>query len=92
MFHFGSTSIESNYLAVASYMEQERKNMQKMLDIYSKKCIGGEFFKGKKEYQVKKFLDTKFRNKGDWYLDANEAKYYGFIDGIIGQDYKLKEI
>lgn len=92
MFHFGSIVADGNYLEVTSYMELQRKRNHQMLDIYADRCMNSSHFKGKKQYHIKKFLDTKFRNKSDWYLDAEEAKSYGFIDGIIGIDYELKDI
>ena len=55
-----------------------------MIDIYAERCCKtGEFFK-EREYSLsrtKQYLKRKL-NGGDWYLDAEEAIYYGFADGL----------
>jgi ATP-dependent protease ClpP protease subunit len=56
-----------------------------MMDIYAERCVHGNFFK-EKNYtldQVKKYLYKKFKD-GDWYMTAEEAVYYGFADGVLG--------
>lgn len=93
VFHYGFTGIgEREYTAGHSWAEMEKRQTKKMMEIYSSACTKGEFFKGKTESQVRKFLDTKFKSKGDWHLDPEEAKYYGFIDKIIGIDCELKDL
>jgi ATP-dependent protease ClpP protease subunit len=58
-----------------------------MIEIYSSKCVNGQYFKdkfGKKptEKQVKNFLTRKLKD-GNWYLTSEEAAYYGFCDSVI---------
>jgi hypothetical protein len=33
---------------------------------------------------IKKHIISQISNKCDWLLDADEAVYYGFADGILG--------
>ena len=98
MLHFGSTTVTGDSLAVISAMDNEKRINDRMLDIYTKRCIKGEFFR--KQYKslnkdkVKSFLTRKLKDKSDWYLSAEESVYYGFADDLIGsKKYKnIKEI
>ena len=68
-------------------MEHDRKFLHVMMDIYTRKCVDGEFFKDKfnkkpTENQVKQYLMRKLKS-GDWYLSAKEAVYYGFADRVV---------
>ena len=63
-----------------------------MFDIYAEKCVHGKFFKEHYKLptaeKVKAFLKRKLKS-GDWYLNANEAVYYGFADGVVsGRKYE----
>ena len=57
-----------------------------MLDIYVEKCMKGKFFKEKfedlSESKVRSYIKRKLKD-GDWYIDSNEAVYYGFADGVL---------
>lgn len=93
MFHYGFSGIgDGEYLSAHSLAEMEKIQTRNMLNIYANRCKDGEFFKGKSHNQIKKYLDTKFKAKGDWHLEADKAKYYGFIDKIIGVDCELKDL
>lgn len=87
MCHYGSSEIFGEYLNAMNAAEYERKTCDIMFNIYATKCVNGKFFYekfGKKpsEKQVKQFLIRKFKS-GDWYLDSEDAIYYGFADSII---------
>lgn len=87
MCHYGSTNINADYLNAMNNAEYEKKICDIMFNIYAHKCAGGKFFYekfGKKpsEKQVKQFLIRKFKY-GDWYLQAEEAVYYGFADSVL---------
>jgi ATP-dependent protease ClpP protease subunit len=82
MAHYGSSSLSCDYLNAINWMDFEKKLASKMLDIYAKRCVDGEFFDGKDESQVKKYLSTKLKS-GDWFMDPVEAVYYGFADGVV---------
>lgn len=83
MLHFGGLSIEDSHLAAQSFMEYDKLCAEKMIDIYAKKAKKGEYFKDKTDLQIKRFFQNKFKNKGDWFINAEEAKYYGLIDKVI---------
>lgn len=87
MCHYGSSDINMDYLSAMNYADYERKICDIMFNIYAKRCVVGQFFYekfGKKpsEKQVKQFLIRKLKS-GDWYLDAEQAVYYGFADKIL---------
>jgi len=87
MSHYGSTDINTDYLSALNQATYEYRACETMMNIYAKRCVDGQFFKekfGKKptEKQVKQFLIRKLKG-GDWYLNSEEAVYYGFADKII---------
>lgn len=87
MCHYGSSDINTDYLSAMNIAAYERKVCDIMFNIYAEKCVNGKFFYekfGKKPStkQVKQFLIRKLKS-GDWYLDAEEAVYYGFADTVL---------
>lgn len=87
MCHYGSTSLSTDYLSSQNWSNFERRICDMMFDIYASRCVDGKFFAekfGKKpsEKQVKQYLIRKLKS-GDWYLNAEEAIYYGFADAIL---------
>ena len=84
MCHFGSTDLSGDYLSSQNYSAVDKNNAEKMVSIYAEQCCKfGEFFV-EKQYSLsktKQYIKRKMKN-GDWYLDAEEAVYYGFVDGI----------
>lgn len=86
MCHFGSTGISGNFLDVQKGAAFEKRMTESMIDIYAEECVKGKYFK--EHYtepdldKVKNYLKRKFKD-GDWYLDANEAVYYGFADLVL---------
>jgi len=86
MVHYGTSGYISQYQNVHNWLEYDKKICSDMLDIYSSKCVKGDFFK-EKGYdipKVKKYLQRKFKD-GDWYMSAEEAVYYGFADSVISK-------
>jgi ATP-dependent protease ClpP protease subunit len=57
-----------------------------MLDIYSERMINGKYIKDSytapTHDKVKNFLKRRLKD-GDWYLEAEEAVYYGFADNVL---------
>lgn len=89
LLHFGHLSLDNNSLAAVSAVENEKRLNTRLLDIYTNRCMSGAFFK--KHYKsltpdkVKSYIAKKLKSKVDWYLSAEEAVFYGFADGIIGE-------
>lgn len=87
MIHHGSIGVYDNSIAVKSAIESNERTRKRMLTIFAQRAINGQYFK-ERDYDVKKiaiYLDSKLRQKSDWYLPADEALYYGFCDGVFGE-------
>lgn len=89
MMHYGDIMEANNYLAFMASAERARKITERMLTIYAKRCITGLYFQTRyktlNEDKVVQFLERKLKERGDWWLTADEAVYYGFSDGVLGQ-------
>jgi ATP-dependent protease ClpP protease subunit len=89
MVHFGWEGNEDHYLAFISGAEASKKSAYRMLRIYAKRCIKGQHFQNRykslTEEKVMGFLIKKMQERGDWWLDAEQAVYYGMADGVLGQ-------
>ena len=86
MSHYGSSSSAGNFLDTQNWAKFESIILDTMLDIYVQSCMKGKFFKEKyadpTESKVRTFIKKKLKD-GDWYLNSNEAVYYGFADGVL---------
>lgn len=71
---------------VKSSFQDLQNAYTRMLNAYAAKCVNGPFFKSKAYSlgRTKSYIDKKIVNKLDWFMDAEEAVYYGFADGILG--------
>jgi len=88
MIHHGSLAIENTSMAVKSAVDMNERYCKRMLEIFARRAKVGEYFKerGFNESKIKTFIDRKIKDKGDWFLNAEEAVYYGFADGILGDE------
>ena len=87
MIHHGSIALDDSTMAVKSAVDQNSKYCQRMLQIFADRAVSALYFKERK-YSVRKvmtFIDQKIKQAGDWYLMPDEAVYYGFADGILGE-------
>lgn len=87
MSHFGSSGIHGEYRNVQNWVQFEKRICDTMFNIYTERCVKGKYFKEKygsrpDPEKVKTYLYRKLKS-GDWYIDAEEAVYYGFADKII---------
>ena len=66
-----------------SNLEWSERESNKMMDIFTERCIQGLLAKEKrwKKMSARNIYDTT-SNKSDWILNATEATHYGFADGI----------
>ncbi len=84
MIHWGSSNISGNFLSSQNLASFERQLGVVMVDMFVDRCVkSGEFFK-EREYndpKTRAYLKRKMKD-GDWYMTAEEAIYYGFVDGI----------
>ncbi len=84
MAHWGSSDSGGYYLTSQNIASLEKDLAKKMVEIYASRCYKtGKFFK-EKDYspsRVESYIKRKLGN-GDWYMSAEEAVNYGFVDGI----------
>ncbi len=84
MIHYGSTDATGDVQSMQNYAAYQEYEKNLMVGIYSDRVVESEFAK-EKNYnlsKVKSFLKRKME-KGDWYMNAEEAVYYGFADRIL---------
>lgn len=93
LIHYGSLSIDNEHKAVMSSVQWSEKQSEKMIDIFTNRCLKSPIASGKnwKKFIVKKHIMGQLANKSDWILDADEAVHYGFADGVLG-DRKFPDI
>lgn len=87
LIHYGSFSInEEHSKAAASSIQWNEQECDKMIDIFTDRCILSTMAKEKKWKKMiaKKHIISQIANKCDWILTAPEAVSYGFADGILG--------
>jgi len=87
MIHYGSISLDSEHSkAAASSLKWNERECDKMIDIFTERCIQGEMAKSKnwKKLMAKKHIQSQLANQCDWILTAEEAVQYNFADGILG--------
>jgi ATP-dependent protease ClpP protease subunit len=87
MCHFGSFSMDANVLDVINAIDHEKRCVQKMLNIYVDSALNGKYFKEAMTRPTRKKVESFIKHRmksGDWYLDAEEAVYYGFADDYVG--------
>jgi ATP-dependent Clp protease, protease subunit len=87
LVHGGYTGIgDLTHRQSQSLAELEKKQFDRMLDIYTKAILEGPFFveNNMDEGKIRKFLITRLEKKEDWWLLSDEVIKYGFADGIMG--------
>ena len=83
MIHWGQSEISGYYLSSQNLASFEKRLGLKMVEIYAERCVKAKFFKDREDStsKVKAYIKRKL-DKGDWYMTAEEAIYYGFVDGV----------
>lgn len=86
LIHYGSISVDNEHKAALSMVQWSEKESEKMIDIFTEKCMNSKMAKDKnwKRMIVRKHIVTQLATKRDWILTAEEAVDYGFADGILG--------
>ena len=86
LIHYGSLSIEDEHRAAKSSFEWSEKESLKMINIFTDRCNDSPIAKERnwKKHIIRKHIMSQLDNKSDWILNAEEAVYYGFADGVLG--------
>lgn len=86
LIHYGSLSIDNEHKAALSMVEWSEKESEKMIDIFTEKCMNSRICKEKnwKKMMARKHIVSQLASKRDWILTAEESVNYGFADGVLG--------
>ena len=87
LIHYGSISFDQEHSkAAASSMQWNERECDKMVDIFTDRCMNSPMVIDKKwkRLMAKKHIHAQISNKCDWILTATESLEYGFADGILG--------
>lgn len=87
LIHYGSFSLDGEHSkAAASSIKWNEEECDKMIDIFTDRCMESEMAKQKnwKKMMARKHITSQLANKCDWILTAAEAVEYGFADGVLG--------
>ena len=86
LIHYGSISVDNEHKAALSMIQWSEKESEKMIDIFTEKCINSKIYEEKnwKKLMVRKHIVTQLATQRDWILTAEEAVNYGFADGTLG--------
>ena len=87
LIHYGSFTLDGEHSkAAASSIKWNEQECDKMVDIFTDRCIQSSMAKTKnwKRMMAKKHIVSQLANKCDWILTAEEAVNYNFADGILG--------
>lgn len=86
LIHYGSISVDNEHKAALSMIHWSEKESEKMIDIFTERCINSKICKEKnwKKMIVKKHIINQLATKRDWILTSEEAVNYNFADGVLG--------
>jgi ATP-dependent protease ClpP protease subunit len=86
LIHYGSISVDNEHKAALSMIHWSEKESEKMIDIFTERCMNSRISKEKKWKKMiaRKHIVTQLATKRDWILTADEAVDYGFADGVLG--------
>lgn len=86
LIHYGSLSFDNEHKAAISNMQWSARESEKMIDIFTEKCIHSPLAQQKnwRRINVKKHILSQLDSKSDWILNAEQSIEYGFADGIYG--------
>jgi ATP-dependent protease ClpP protease subunit len=88
LLHYGSISLDAEHKAATSNLRWSERESEKMLEIFTDKCIHSAIAIEKKwkKMMIKKHIQSQLSNYSDWIMSSDEAVYYGFADGVLGSD------
>lgn len=88
MIHGSSINFSASMKASKSFMEFHKFETKNMLEMLTTRASHGEYFSDDQWTlsKIEKFIVGKLDKLEDWWLTPEEAKKYGFIDSIVGQD------
>lgn len=88
LLHYGSIYLDADHKAATSSLKWSERESEKMLELFAAKCAKSPIAKEKnwKKMMAKKHIQSQLSNYSDWIMTADDAVYYGFADGILGDN------
>lgn len=86
LIHDGSSNVSGTHKQVVSNVNHTKIALKTMYDMYTNACTNGEFFADKTNNQVKKYIQNQLNTKEDWIFNGRDAVWYGFADGVLGDE------
>lgn len=89
MMHYGSIHMGGSIVTVKATVDFSHESLKKrMMSIFAKRAKVGNYFTDRKfsEGKIKLFFDRKLKEKGDWYMNAQDSFEYGLCDAIVSSD------
>ncbi len=86
MVHYGEYGDYGDMRKVFSGMDFYKSLNRTMFDIYAARCIEAKHpdaWTGLTVEEISKAIEDKVKEKTDWWLTAEEALFFGFIDEIV---------
>jgi ATP-dependent protease ClpP protease subunit len=83
MIHLGTGFYEGHYLTAQSAAKQDALTVDLMLECYSKRAINGAAWEGYDNDEIKARILARVKEKGDWWLNAEETVLFGFADEVV---------
>ena len=85
MVHYGTYSDDGDFRKVLHGIKHYERTNPVMLDVYAERCCQGEYAKSKKlgVTGMRNFIKNKIEKHTDWWLNAEEAVFYGFMDEVV---------
>lgn len=85
MAHYGTYFDTGDFRQVVNGAKFSEKSIDTMLNIYASRCINGEYFyeRGMDHKKTYSFIKKQIEKLTDWWMTAEEAVYYGFMDKVV---------
>ncbi len=84
VIHKGSSGIgHRDRIPARQWAKWEDYCDKRMLFIYAEACSNSEAWSGKESASIMGSMNKMLNAKGDWFMNATEAVYYGFCDEVF---------
>lgn len=89
LIHWGTDELSGNFTSVQAEAKWGEVIAETMLDIYYRRCHGGDFWKRQgllTEKKIKEYLKDNMDAKQEWYMTPRVAVDMGFMDAVLGDE------
>ena len=87
LVHEGTTCISGTYKQLSSAYKEEQIALDKFYNIIVKSIKSrSERFCSEEESKILRFIKKQLKDKEDWWMSPEDAKLFGFCDGVLGSN------